>query len=127
MQLGRIAGSCSSAEDSQTTIRSLPGMARPSAFRSVVLPLETRPATVMFLPARTQAVRKAAAGRAVGCARGGGAVRVGRVGAGCGGVVLFVGRGGVGVLGGRAGRRRCRAGLVGAGARRVLVLVGGGE
>src|SRR6266545_4951819 len=61
MQLGRIAGSCSSAEDSQTTIRSLPGMARPSALRSVVLPLETRPATTMFLPARTQAVRKAAA------------------------------------------------------------------
>ncbi len=28
MQLGRIAGSCSSAEDSQTTVRSLPGMAR---------------------------------------------------------------------------------------------------
>src|SRR6266540_2309174 len=61
MQLGRIAGSCSSAEDSQTTIRSLPAIARPSAFRSVVLPLETRPATTRFLPARTQAVRKAAA------------------------------------------------------------------
>src|SRR6266540_39321 len=61
MQFGRTAGSCSSAEDSQMTTRSVPGMVRPSAFRSVVLPLETRPATTMFLPARTQAVRNEAA------------------------------------------------------------------
>ena len=42
-------------------MRSEAGMARPSAFRRVVLPEETRPATTMFLPARTQAARKSAA------------------------------------------------------------------
>ena len=48
--VGQDRGSCSSAEDSQTTTRSVPGISRPSAFSSVVLPEETRPATTMFLP-----------------------------------------------------------------------------
>src|SRR5439155_251255 len=49
------------AEDSQTTVRSLGPIALPSALRSVVFPDETLPATTMFLPARTQPARKAAA------------------------------------------------------------------